>query len=342
MNTENAETGIWYNVDPEKIGREFDDFRKSSYFPEDFRGILNGIVPSKDREIQIIRKNINVDLKKRDGNYAPCNLCHTKAKWLRSGYLILDELGHLYLIGPDCGNGHFPDFVVIDHQFDKDTAYNRAYDFLLDEITHIIHMVEYIRQLLPFAETFESALSKLKKSSTVLDTFRKIVNKQDGNMLVYARRQVIAANGNAVPEEYLETYGKLSGGNSLNAFGKNSPVSQLYDAIEIFKKFGHNENTAFTFLADTEAKNKDLIAELASEIRGANAKVAEAYKTLETAQIFFSVRNFNVIKGWVEHPDCPEDFEIEIQQNHRMIWASNARKHYRRTKRQLETNHCEP
>lgn len=290
---------------------------------------MKGIVPSKDREIQIIRKNINVDLEKRDGIYAPCNLCRTASKWLHGGYLILDDLGHLYLIGPDCGHGHFPDFIVVDRKFDKDLAYKRAYDFLLSEIGNVSERLERTRQLIPFAETLESALSNLKKSSSVHRVLRKIINKEDGNLLVYSRQQSIAANGDGVAGEYFEVIGKLSGGIALNAFGKNSPVSQLYGAIEIYKKYGENENTAFEFLVKSEENDRDSMAELAAEYRGANAKVAEAHKTLLAAQQFFSYRNFEVIAQWIEHPECPEDFKIEIGRSHRLVWASNARKHFR-------------
>ena len=324
-----TEKGIRYNEDPERIGKEFDEFRKSHYFPEDFPGVAQGVVPSKNREIQIIRKNINVDLKKRDGMYAPCNLCRTTSKWLHGGYLILDDLGYLYLIGPDCGHGHFPDFIVVDRKFDKDLAYNRAYDFLYGEIGNVSKISERTRELVPFAETFERALSNLKKSVSVFKVLRRVVNKQDGNLLVYAPRQEIAANGGGISGEYFEVIGKLSGGIALNGFGKNSAVSQLYEAIEIYGKYGDSENSAFEFLAREEAKNRDSIAELAAEFHGANAKVVEAYKMLRAAQEFFSYRNLEAIVHWIEHPECPEDFKIDIGKNHRMVWASNSRKHFR-------------
>lgn len=282
----------------------------SSPFPEHFRGVITDVKPDRDRSITIVRKEIEVDPKARDDQKAPCSTCGVKSKWIREGILILDSLGWLYLVGPDCAQDHYGElFKIEETRFNHQEAERRAEAYLLTKLVHLPELITYAKAMQAAANRTITPRDRLHYSAKAIAAFRQAATKQDGWLRVDLGHDFVRI-------------ARLRGMAVLNR--KNTAPDLAKSAVVELQRYGNTEDSAFATMVRAESAGD--LAVLASRMRDALKALKDLRDILADYQKFFSVENYNGIKEWAMHGNCPLPMTVEIRDDKRTIEIDGARK----------------
>ncbi|RXV60400.1 hypothetical protein C6W92_13705 [Roseovarius sp. A46] len=297
---------------------------KASEYPEEFEGVAMGIKPHPERNVTIIKDEIEVSAKKRDGHNAPCNICLTRNKWRQEGILVADSEGWLFLVGSDCAKKHFGDAVFNkEHRrYRADEEEKTGGEFLLKRIDHIPDLVAYAQILQRMASETSNPHSSLHKARKAVSVFRKAVDKDDGWLSVEGERSVILPDGRETTEGTFEKVARIRGRSVLK--GKNVAPDKASEAVEILERFGSTEDERLDVIAKAEEQRK--LAELATAYRHAVKALHEVREIVQDFRVFFGPENFKGLEAWAEHRKCPLDIIVTSSGNERTLEVDGMRR----------------
>lgn len=314
-----GEFGPWRKQSPEAVRSAYKEHVKANGRPETFPGIRPAVRPPPEVKFEVIYDD--VALPRNEDTRIPCNLCGTKNKFCGKGLLFRDEFGWPYLGGAVCGRRHFGV-----HAFDAAVSlYNRrkkeelANDFLFDAMYEAGKWTAAARNLMPAAEQADAAIAILSKQQTIFRRLKQIIEKDNGQLLVYQTKIVKQANGKSIATEIPVKLGELSGGRALSS-AKPRLLEKLDVALKLLEPIGEDTEQFFDTMAKEEESGQ--IVRLANLHRREVTSIRNVHAKLMAFQEFFSTSNFEQLRSFGSHELAPIRFGIEVTKNTRRFLPS--------------------
>lgn len=313
-------SGRWLGSSPKLIREAFNSFARISPFFELFDGVALGHKPRRDRKFEIVRSRITVDVEKRDGARLACNLCGPADKFIKSGILIVDELGWLYFVGPVCAKQFFDgEFAHKLAKFERTEDEDAARDFLISNLAKFGVLFEQCENMIAPATAAQALHSKLRK----LPLFRELhraINRQDGWLRIDREYLVPLQSGRVRKESRSENFALVKG--AAVASPSFELTQKLAFAKSVLSQFSGSESDSLEALCAIERNGR--LLELSEKIRKVEAILQDVELALNEYSEFFSAENFREIRRWSLDDNCPIHFSITIQEGSRTISMLNS------------------
>jgi len=317
-----SEPGPWLDVSREHIRELFDEHLRTSAYPEYFDGVARGIKPRRDRRWETIRKRISVDPADRGRTLVPCNLCN-RDKFKQGGRLIRDELGWLYIIGPDCGEKYYgEEFREDDQRYEYRVRREKAFHQLVNIVDRIPEVCRAAEALSPHVEAATEAHRSLIKITTLFKELRRAHTQQNNWLQVDGQDYVLSASGQFERRGNRVDIAPLRGASILE--WKCTLTDQLSTVIQTLGSFGPNAATANDRMQ--KADDEEQLADLAKEVQTAIALLEHIRSRIAAFQAFFSEENFRAIDAWARDHRCPIEMKVACWGNKRVLAVKGARR----------------
>lgn len=297
---------------------------KQSAFPEYFEGLapLN-MKPDPDRNFSILKKTISVHKMKRNLELVPCHTCG-HGKFFYGGYLVLDEFGFLYLIGPDCGRKHFSGqrFQDEEDRFDREEAERRAHEYFLQHLDAISGIVAYADRLTARVEEAHRIHKRLHINKPSLVDLRTALSKRDGVLEVTGVEKRLRQNGDLDEETIFIPVARIVGKAAVDK--RFRMLEHVAVISKVLEPFGSTIDSAFDHINLANSDNG--IPELHADFLEAVRRLGTLRVELQQFAQFFSEQNFGQITRWAEHPKNHIALEVRCEGTERALTHKGARR----------------
>jgi len=265
------------------------------------------------------RTKLSQDPTKRNDCWVPCNICGVSNKFFRTGDLIRDDDGWLYIVGGDCGEKHFgARYAQERERYDRQEQVRRANEYFSDIYHRVPEWHAASVALQPFAMAAARAQETLAGLPTFVEEVRRAIVRDGGVLKVRGWGSELRADGTVGKVAVFEDFGRVTGAAAVSI--KSNFLFRLDQASRVLAEFGESEDTAFA--RTVRASEEDELPELMVAVQKAIAETHSVRNELVQCRSFFQEPNLKTLRAWTRDPNCPIGSQIESQ---RSIWTFRPR-----------------
>lgn len=299
--------GRWAGHSAKHVEKLFQKHNKISPWPEQFEGVVEGVKPPSNRRAWIVHE-FELRPRERNGQNAPCNICLNSRKCGRYSILIMDELGHLYLVGRDCAARHFPDgeFNRWEREYQATQKLNDAFDFMLRVNPTVPAWVSFAEALQPFEVEIGKAYKLLWKTSPKL-LAQLSSSLTDGGLVVYDRSVRLSADGRERTTRIKTVVAQFSGRPVLR--DKYVLAAKLKNALSILRSFTSRSDDEVLEMA-IAGQDEGTLVKSRRVLQSAIQDVRDIREEIAVHRTFYSPGNFDSMRVWNDHDSGPRTFRF--------------------------------
>lgn len=325
MPTDISQMGEWIGVSADVVRQRFAEFIKHSDFPEDFPGVARDAKPPKDRDFTIIYKDVTVVPARRSrlstnpesptDCFLPCNLCGPAPQFKNSGYAILCEYGHIFIVGSICAAKHYEGrFTDAIRTYDREAAERRAQRYLSEHSEHIPIIAAQARELLEIAQVYAPAHKELRRLPTFQQAMRHAITVHAGWLRLTRIERRQTPEGVPYSHEAHENFARISGEPAIRSQYNFDSVLREYS--QLLDGFGDDEEAVLETIISAQERGK--LPELHRATQKAILAVNQSRDGLAQFRLFFQQSNLENIQKWLRQRDC--EITCRAENTNRVWW----------------------